>query len=254
MAAPPVKLDLQKADYPSSGISDQDSLNKLLTALNLQSEQVVGCLSQGITFSQNMSGQVKTVNVSTPATDWVNVGDSGAPAFQNAWANFNSGWQVASYKKDALGFVHVRGHITAGTLGSAIFTLPVGFRPALNEQFAVMANNVWCLATVDSAGNVSLASTTGSSNSFCTLHGITFQVADFSPGVLSCFPVKVSTTVQNPSGVLVGRILDTAKQAATMAPGGLDFTVLGQGVVQLNNLPGLLLGRSYQVTLLILGG
>ena len=54
-------------------------------------------------------------------TAWVN------PAFLNGWANM-AGFLALRYRKvsDA---VTVQGCITGGTLGSAAFNLPIGFRP-----------------------------------------------------------------------------------------------------------------------------
>jgi hypothetical protein len=37
-----------------------------------------------------------------------------------------------AFAKDSAGFVHLKGTITAGTFAAAVFTLPVGYRPAQN--------------------------------------------------------------------------------------------------------------------------
>lgn len=50
-----------------------------------------------------------------------------APTWQNSWAGIAGA--TPGYFKDALGFVHLRGMMTGGTLNAALFTLPAGYRP-----------------------------------------------------------------------------------------------------------------------------
>lgn len=52
----------------------------------------------------------------------------GAPAFQDSWANYGSGYSGARFWKDAGGVVHLAGLVTAGT-GPVVFALPAGYRP-----------------------------------------------------------------------------------------------------------------------------
>jgi hypothetical protein len=64
---------------------------------------------------------------------WIYVGAGGAPAFANSWVNYAAaGYPNASYYKDALGNVHLRGMIKSGTMQQAAFTLPAGYRPETN--------------------------------------------------------------------------------------------------------------------------
>lgn len=58
-----------------------------------------------------------------------------AVTFQNSWANL-AGFSSAGYRKDPLGYVHVRGVINAGTPDVAAFTLPAGYRPGGKLAFA----------------------------------------------------------------------------------------------------------------------
>lgn len=67
---------------------------------------------------------------------WNVVGAAGQPAFQNSWVNYGiSTWATAAFFKDPGGVVHVRGLVNAGTLGTTVFQLPVGYRPAMQEMF-----------------------------------------------------------------------------------------------------------------------
>lgn len=62
---------------------------------------------------------------------WHYIGATGEPAFSNSWVNYDaSAWTSARYMKDSQGFVHVEGMIKNGTINTAYFTLPVGYRPA----------------------------------------------------------------------------------------------------------------------------
>jgi hypothetical protein len=65
------------------------------------------------------------------------------PTLQNGWTNFGAGYPWASYMKDALGYVHLRGLIASGTLDSSkpFFTLPPGFRPGMQCGFASFTSN-----------------------------------------------------------------------------------------------------------------
>lgn len=62
-----------------------------------------------------------------------------APALLNSWINYADGFSQAQYYKDASDVVHLTGLIKNGLTadGTVIFTLPVGYRPALKEIFIV---------------------------------------------------------------------------------------------------------------------
>jgi hypothetical protein len=72
----------------------------------------------------------------TYPTVWTN------PTFTNSWVNFGGGYQVARYRKVGE-IVEIEGLISTGTIGLAAFTLPVGFRPQANHQFAQVSNAVF---------------------------------------------------------------------------------------------------------------
>lgn len=73
--------------------------------------------------------------------DWHEIGGSDEPAFQNSWANEGTaGNETAAFKLDGLGNLHLKGYIDSGTItdGTAIFTLPVGYRPTSIIRIAGM--------------------------------------------------------------------------------------------------------------------
>ena len=105
-----------------------------------------------------------------------------APAWQtptllNSWVNFGSSLQTASYMKDTMGFVHLRGVVKSGTLNgsAAIFTLPAGFRPGADELFTVQNANGAARTDVTSTGNVVPWNLFGATNGNWSLSGITFK-------------------------------------------------------------------------------
>jgi hypothetical protein len=81
-------------------------------------------------------------------TDWINVGDVGAPNFLNSWSNVNmatisafepltsDGRNPAGYFRDRWGFVHLRGVVTNPSItNAAIFQLPSDLVPEKTERF-----------------------------------------------------------------------------------------------------------------------
>jgi hypothetical protein len=60
------------------------------------------------------------------------------------WLPFGAGWSGGEYRKDATGWVHVRGLLNpnGAVLGTPIdiAILPAGFRPGTNEYFTCTAN------------------------------------------------------------------------------------------------------------------
>lgn len=104
----------------------------------------------------------------------VAVGSGGsAPAFTNRWANYDTAnYASASYWRDANGIVHLRGQVKDGAIGSAAFTLPVGYRPLKRRIFSTVANGLFAAVLVRDDGQV--IPQTGS-NAIFSLDGIAFE-------------------------------------------------------------------------------
>jgi len=73
-------------------------------------------------------------------------GDAVAPEawkslpFQGAWRNYGAGYAPGAYRKDARGYVYLRGLVTSGDAlanGNVIATLPAGYRPTERLLFPV---------------------------------------------------------------------------------------------------------------------
>jgi hypothetical protein len=73
--------------------------------------------------------------------NWKNVGDPSQPSFQNGWTNVGGLYAPASFYKDFLNFVHLRGEIKSGTINLTAFTLPAGYRPEYRIHVGVDSNN-----------------------------------------------------------------------------------------------------------------
>ena len=99
---------------------------------------------------------------------------------QNSWTNIGLPFFYAGYMKDQLGFVHLRGVITGGTLPGgvvALTNLPIGYRPNKESIFIVSSysdGDVIGRIHILSNGEVQLY--TGG-NGHVSLDGITFQSA-----------------------------------------------------------------------------
>lgn len=68
--------------------------------------------------------------------DWRLVGAVGEPAFQNSWGNIGTPEAPVSFALCG-GFVHLRGGFAGGTANSVVFTLPVGYRPAFQQEMVI---------------------------------------------------------------------------------------------------------------------
>lgn len=71
-----------------------------------------------------------------PYTTW------STPTLLNSWVNYSitPGYAHTGYIKDENGTVFIRGFIKSGTIGTTVFTLPVGYRPSQRILRSVMCN------------------------------------------------------------------------------------------------------------------
>ncbi len=107
-------------------------------------------------------------NLGTPDTAWI------IPTYQNSWVKYDTTYNVPGYRKDAEGFVHLRGMIALGTAANAtMFTLPVGYRPILRCLCTSQSAAGMCRVDVQVDGTVSAIS--GGSTSWVSLECITFK-------------------------------------------------------------------------------
>lgn len=95
-----------------------------------------------------------------------------APSMSNAWVNYGGTWATAGYTKDEHGFVHLKGLIKDGTIGSAAFTLPANYRPGEDYLFGTISNDAIGRVAVNTSGEV--IPQTPSNNTWVSLDGLSF--------------------------------------------------------------------------------
>jgi hypothetical protein len=96
-----------------------------------------------------------------------------APTLLNSWENYGATYYNAGYRKDAQGFVHLRGLIRNGTVGSPAFSLPVGYRPSATVLSCTISNALIGRVDIFSSGSVTPASP--SDNYWVSLQNIVFK-------------------------------------------------------------------------------
>ena len=260
MGAPTVQ-PFRPEDVPSTGLGTREAVESFYRQLNMQLQGLAAPLSSGLTFSNNMNAQVKNVIIKVPATDWVTVLDAG---MSNSWVT-NAGLTV-KYRQEGMLTGRLIGNVKSGTVGSKAFTLPASLCPGQTAYLPAGSNSAFGQLSIATTGDVVPA--VGSNLSFSLESS--WALATPSAPVLSCFPITVQTTVNQPSMVVLGALQDQTTRTAVSAPGSIHWKSMGavstqasaqaqsaataQYSIQILNLPGLILGHTYQATLLILGG
>lgn len=252
MAKAPVLLDLDEERLAREGVK------ALLRPLAEHAQAVRTALAGGLTFAENFVAEfTPEFLVTIPAPTVHLVGGTGEPAFQNAWVNFLAAtWSPASFSIDWRGIVRLRGLVSGGVIGAgnAIFTLPVGYRPALNDVYATDSNNAHGRLTITSAG---LVVAEVGNNAYFSLGGVTFQAdgACAAPEASAApFPIlRQLYKVAQPALVLAAKVIPRTVPGEPIGPVQVDWDRLGGGV-RVKALHGLSPGRSYSVTLLVVGG
>lgn len=81
----------------------------------------------------NTAGDTTVNSVEIEDSGWIFIGDTGAPAFENSWQDYDGSTSGGGYGSSRFrkinGIVYMEGLVTSGTVGTTIFTLPVGYRP-----------------------------------------------------------------------------------------------------------------------------
>lgn len=105
-----------------------------------------------------------------PAITWTGV------TFLNAWVNYGAPFDGVGYYKDAMGWVHLRGAAKSGTTATVAFTLPVGYRPVSQRNFASGASGGAQIAIIAANGDVTPNDSTGTAvTTHCEFDNILFQ-------------------------------------------------------------------------------
>jgi hypothetical protein len=117
-------------------------------------------------------------NPASGDTNWREVGSAGQPAFQGSWKNYDStNFATVAFRKDSLGFVHLKGLADGGTASSTMFYLPSGYMPGKTMFLVVYTGSGTCSVTIQLAGTVPeqcLVYIGTGFNTFISLDGVDF--------------------------------------------------------------------------------
>ena len=92
--------------------------------------------------------------------------------FENSWVNYGSTWRTAQYSIDSNGFVHLRGLVKNGSTSADITSLPIGFKPVMDEIFSVRTSGGTTRIDIKTDGDV--YANPGHAT-WTSLSGITFE-------------------------------------------------------------------------------
>jgi hypothetical protein len=105
------------------------------------------------------------------------VGTVGEPSFLNSWVAFGPTSSKPGFYKDPLGIVHLEGALASGTASNTstgnMFVLPVGYRPALGQQFTGGDATGSGQIAITPSGEVRALN--GAGNTLLTIDGFTFR-------------------------------------------------------------------------------
>jgi len=126
------------------------------------------------TFLRWIQQLVKRFNMLATIEDWHEVGATNEPAFESSWVNYDAGYDTAAFSITGTGVVYIKGLVKSGAAFATVFTLPVGYRPALDLIFSVIqGDNTAIRLTITSGGVLIFTST---DNAFVSL-SCSFRVA-----------------------------------------------------------------------------
>jgi hypothetical protein len=126
------------------------------------------------TLNTRITNEVNTLN--TAVNNKVNKAQEGWSTPNITRGGYTPNWSGDSvgYFKDSMGFVHLKGSITAQNVTGEVFTLPVGYRPSNTQYFGNKSVGTTDLfIAVQSNGVVNLTAT--GDGTFC-MNGIYFYV------------------------------------------------------------------------------
>jgi hypothetical protein len=125
-----------------------------------------------------LAGSYPNPSIAAPEAFHV-VGTPGQPEFLGTWGNYGGGFAPASFYKDHLSRVYLKGVITGGSAGSNAFILPAGYTPPENTAFAATAGTATpktVSVNVFSNGNVFIFNSGVTGGDPVSLDGVSFRV------------------------------------------------------------------------------
>ncbi|GAC1590941.1 MAG: hypothetical protein NVS3B25_09890 [Hymenobacter sp.] len=294
MAAPPPDTRFRKEDYGKDGLGSSEALDTFFQPLNEFMLAVRNSLNGGLTVGQNSSADLKDITIKVPSggfsngypyASYVTAAGQSIPTGVLTVVNFDTrtadtdnavttgaGWKFTVppgkggiYRVSAA--LDLQG-ATGG--GNAVFMSLTKNGP--NEVYRFGRLDQTSGNAMGPAGSVDINLNAGdyvqiaiyqngtaarpleasALTCWATICAANLTSA-FAP---SCFPVVFQTTVKRPKGVTIEGVSDVTINLAPVATaiGGLDWSALRDGQISINNIPGLVPGRTYAVRLQVLGG
>ena len=121
-------------DYPALEVEDRIiNLESSLTSHKLDYVEEVGIVANLTTTSKEVVGAVNELNTNKANKvheDWI------TPTLLNGWKER----YPVGYRKNSIGQLEIKGRVRYGTLGLAVFNLPLGYRPEFIRTFLTMSN------------------------------------------------------------------------------------------------------------------
>jgi hypothetical protein len=219
-----------------------EQLNPFINDTNL-------ALSGKLTLSDNTVADVKEITVTVP--------NRTNATLENSFTTYAG--NTPKYWMNDDGVVELDGFVTRGAgapaAGTSIMTFPAEYYPRSPQAVPVASNNganVFGVAGVSTAGVVTWES---GGVTWFSLSGIRFRAAYAIPFTGAGWPITVKPSFNTkPAQVLVTRVEDTEKPGAvTAAPSVPDWTLSTNNTVQIRRVAGLSPGRTYRLTILVLG-
>ncbi len=164
------------SDYAKVFISNDDIAYSLADDVGVWAKiQMVGIAPAGAKFGRvafatapGASGRevhLDSVVFEQPREEgWHAVGGTNEPAFANSWVNFGGVYAPARFRRDINGWVTVEGLVKSGTVGTTVFTLPAGYRPATNCNIYQPVVNNGALGVVEFQDGGAVIHQSGGSN------------------------------------------------------------------------------------------
>ncbi len=232
-----------------TGATQEDKDKVFVEAVNGLRGSAVSSLDKGLSFTDNFDAQFADLSVSVP-DDWQSV------TFGTDWGQWsNASYANVGYRKDVNGMVHLRGladSIDAGA-ATAIFTVPVAYRPPAQIYLATHSNGAFAAVTITTAGVVTYA--TGSRANEFSLYGVHWQASDQSPIAPSCFPKNVKVTLKGKVGDVCATNITETGSGLVLPPRSVDWKISDSSnskQITIRNIPGLMPNKSYKIRLRIL--
>jgi hypothetical protein len=252
MAAPPSIRSLNVEDFSDLEPDQLRLAKRLIEPINGLLTGNATALNRGLTLGDNLSAQVKSLDVQAPSP-WVGLTlAAGWVAFS---PTYGTGFETHGARKDG-DRCRLRGALKytgAGSLPLAVATLPSGYGALEEAILTTSGNDAYARVDVTPAGALTLVS--GSGSSYLSLGGLSYPALDGSPAVLSPFPLKFACSVKpRPRLVWLASVVDKASPTSPPPVVGLpSCTWDGQNVV-VHAVPGLTSGRNYTLTFVALAG